>query len=59
MIIEFKHCFGANESRTCKGADLEEDSLSVDSPEVGDRITAVPTTRQQLQSGIAAWTQLL
>lgn len=41
------------------GTDLEEDGFSVDSPEVGDRITAVAATGQQLQGGITTWTQLL
>lgn len=42
-----------------KVSDLEEDGLSINSPEVGDGVTAVSTTRQQLQSGVTAWTQLL
>lgn len=49
----------ADESVECKGVDLEEDCLSVDSPEVGDGVTTVTATRQQLQSGITARTQLL
>lgn len=42
-----------------KGGHLEEDGLSVDSPEVGDGVTAVTATRQQLQGGVTARTQLL
>lgn len=42
-----------------KAGDLEEDGLSVNSPEVGDGVTAVTATRQQLQSSVTAWTQLL
>lgn len=38
---------------------LEEDGLPIHSPEVGDRVTAVTPTRQQLQRGITARTQLL
>lgn len=38
---------------------LEEDGLSINSPEVGDRVTTVAATWQQLQSSITAGTQLL
>lgn len=40
-------------------SDLKENSFSVHSPEVGDRVTAVTSTRQQLQSRVTARTQLL
>lgn len=41
------------------GADLKEDGLPVHPPEVGDGVTAVAATGQQLQGGVAAGTQLL
>lgn len=41
------------------GADLKEDGFPVHPPEVGNGVTAVTTTRQQLQAGVAARTQLL
>lgn len=40
-------------------ADLEEDGLALHPPEVGDRVTRVSSTWQQLQGGVAAGTQLL
>lgn len=41
------------------GADLEEDGFAFHPPEVGDGVTRVSSTRQQLQGGVAAGTQLL
>lgn len=40
-------------------AHLEEDGLSVHPPEVSNGVTTVTSTRQQLQSSVAVWTQLL
>lgn len=42
-----------------EAGDLEENGLSIDSPEVGDGVTAVTATWQQLQRGVTARTQLL
>lgn len=42
-----------------KDADLEEDGLSINPPKVGDGVTTVTTTWEQLQSRITAWTQFL
>ena len=42
-----------------EASDLKEDGLSIDSPEVGDGVTAVTATWQQLQRGVTARTQLL
>lgn len=41
------------------GADLEEDGLPVDSPEVGDGVPAVTAARQQLQGAVTSRTKLL
>lgn len=41
------------------GRDLEEDGLALHPPEVGDGVSRVSSTRQQLQGGVAARTQLL
>lgn len=41
------------------GTDLEEDGLAFHPPEVSDGVTRVSSTRQQLQGGVAAGTQLL
>lgn len=41
------------------GADLKEDGLPIHPPEVGNRVSAVTSTGQQLQRSVAAGTQLL